>query len=101
MNDLLPVLLDQDAEARIVALSNAYHNLRVRRLRPVDPGRMDLCTLLGALEPVLRNGYGTHILCNPILLTWLRGFRRVFARPSRGLGRLLLGGWRNHKMNGL
>jgi hypothetical protein len=34
-------------------------------------------TLLRALEPVLRNGYGTHTLCNPTVLTRLRGTGRV------------------------
>jgi hypothetical protein len=62
---------------------------------------MELCTLLGALEPVLRNGYGTHTLCNPTLLTRLRGFRRVLCLISRIGRRLLLGGRRDHKMNGL
>ena len=69
---------------------------------------MDRCTLLGALEPVLRNGYGTHTLCNPTVLTRLREIGRnpsLFGQTRRtppGEGRTLLL-WRrqSHNVNGL
>jgi hypothetical protein len=69
---------------------------------------MDRCTLLGALEPVLRNGYGTHTLCNPTVLTRLReigGNLSVLGQTRRTAtleGRTLLL-WRrqSHNVNGL
>ena len=69
---------------------------------------MDRCTLLGALEPVLRYGYGAHTLCNPTVLTRLREIGRnlsVFGqtwRTAPGEGRtLLLWGRQSHNVNGL
>src|SRR5271156_6968056 len=66
---------------------------------------MDRCTLLGALEPVLRNGYGTHTFCNPTVLTRLREIGRnlsIFGqtwRTAPGEGRtLLLWGRQSHNV---
>ena len=69
---------------------------------------MDRCTLLGALEPILSNGYGTHTLCNPTVLTRLREIGGNLSilfqtwRTAPGAGRaLLLWGRHCHNVNGL
>jgi hypothetical protein len=86
MYDLLSVFLDQDAKPRVIPFANAQHDFGVGELGPVHSSAMQRYTLLRALEPVLRNGYGTHTLCNPTVLTRLRETWRV-------LWRLFLTGW--------